>query len=284
VAIYRDGSKRSQPLNTKRTNEGGDKSDAAGTPEQVKTLEGRIAQLETELGALRESAQHPIRRRLPDTRMAVNHKFDVAGHEGYLTVGLFDNGQPGELFVTMAKEGSTIGGLMDSVGALTSMSLQYGVPLEALVKKFAHQRFEPSGFTRNPDIRQASSIIDYVFRWMACQFVPGYRESNSPNAGQAELPMPSVAADLKKKINRPVSDLPLADEAEASLMLKVSATATTSEGIASAAAAGHLIAASLTATIQNQKDAPPCPKCGHIAVRNGACYKCLNCGESLGCS
>jgi ribonucleoside-diphosphate reductase alpha chain len=226
VAIYRDGSKRSQPLNTKRTNEGGDKSDAAGTPEQVKTLEGRIAQLETELGALRESAQHPIRRRLPDTRMAVNHKFDVAGHEGYLTVGLFDNGQPGELFVTMAKDGSTIGGLMDSVGALTSMSLQYGVPLEALVKKFAHQRFEPSGFTRNPDIRQASSIIDYVFRWMACQFIPGYREANSPNAGQAELPMPTMAAELKKKINRPVSDLALADEAEGSLMLKVSATAT----------------------------------------------------------
>ena len=236
------------------------------------------------MGSVREGAQHPIRRRLPDTRMAVNHKFDVAGHEGYLTVGLFDNGQPGELFVTMAKEGSTIGGLMDSVGALTSMSLQYGVPLDALVKKFAHQRFEPSGFTRNPDIRQASSIIDYVFRWMAFQFVPGYREANSPNAAQTELPMPTVAAELKKKINRPVSDLPLADEAEASLMLKVSATATTSEGIASAAAAGHLIAASLTASIQNQKDAPPCPKCGHIAVRNGACYKCLNCGESLGCS
>jgi len=184
----------------------------------------------------------------------------------------------------MAKEGSTIGGLMDSVGALTSMSLQYGVPLEALVKKFAHQRFEPSGFTRNPDIRQASSIIDYVFRWMACQFIPGYREANSPNAGQAELPMPTMAAELKKKINRPVSDLALADEAEGSLMLKVSATTTTSEGIPSAAAAGHMIAASLTATIQNQKDAPPCPKCGHIAVRNGACYKCLNCGESLGCS
>jgi ribonucleoside-diphosphate reductase alpha chain len=204
VAIYRDGSKRSQPLNTKRTTEGGDKSDAAGTPEQVKTLECRIAQLETELVALRESAQHPIRRRLPDTRMAVNHKFDVAGHEGYLTVGLFDNGQPGELFVTMAKEGSTIGGLMDSVGALTSMSLQYGVPLEALVKKFAHQRFEPSGFTRNPDIRQASSIIDYVFRWMACQFVEGYRAANSPNGGQAELPMPGLLEELKKKVNRPV--------------------------------------------------------------------------------
>ncbi len=283
VAIYRDGSKRSQPLNTKKTSEGADKAEAVVPADQVKTLESRISELESEIEALREAAQVPARRRLPDTRMAINHKFDVAGHEGYLTVGLFENGQPGELFVTMAKEGSTIGGLMDSVGALTSMSLQYGVPLEALVKKFAHQRFEPSGFTKNPDIRQASSIIDYVFRWMACQFVPGYRQSTSPNSGQSELPMPGLMDDLKKKINRPVSDLPIADEGDTSIVVK--ATVTTAEGIPSAAAAGHIVAAaSLTATIQNQKDAPPCPKCGHIAVRNGACYKCLNCGESLGCS
>ncbi len=114
----------------------------------------------------------PLRRRLPDTRTAVTHKFDIAGHEGYLTVGLFDDGQPGELFITMAKEGSTIGGLMDSIGTLTSMALQYGVPLEALVKKFAHQRFEPSGFTKNPGIRNASSITDYVFRWLALPVHP----------------------------------------------------------------------------------------------------------------
>ena len=127
----------------------------------------------------------PLRRRLPDTRTAVTHKFDIAGHEGYLTVGLFDDGQPGELFITMAKEGSTIGGLMDSIGTLTSLALQYGVPLEALVKKFAHQRFEPSGFTKNPEIRNASSITDYVFRWMALQFVPGYRESMHARAQPA---------------------------------------------------------------------------------------------------
>ena len=123
-----------------------------------------------------------MRRRLPDTRTAITHKFDIAGHEGYLTVGLFEDGQPGELFVTMAKEGSTIGGLMDTIGTLTSMSLQYGVPLETLLKKFAHQRFEPSGFTKNPDIRNASSIIDYVFRWLAFQFIPDYREASTPRA------------------------------------------------------------------------------------------------------
>src|SRR5205814_2684306 len=101
-------------------------------------------------------------------------------------------GQPGELFITMAKEGSTIGGLMDSIATLTSLALQYGVPLEALVKKFSHQRFEPSGFTKNPDIRNASSITDYVFRWMALQFIPGYREANSPNRNQQERPMPGL--------------------------------------------------------------------------------------------
>jgi len=282
VAIYRDGSKRSQPLNTKKTSEGGDKGEGAVATEQVKSLEARIAELESEVSRLAKLGQHPARRRLPDTRMAINHKFDVAGHEGYLTVGLFENGLPGELFVTMAKEGSTIGGLMDSVGALTSMSLQYGVPLEALVKKFAHQRFEPSGFTRNPDIRQASSIIDYVFRWMACQFIDGFREASSPGAGQSELPMAGLAEELRKRVNRPVADLPIADEADTSIT--VCSTTTTSEGRPSAAAAGHLVAKALTASIQNQKDAPPCPKCGHISVRNGACYKCLNCGESLGCS
>ena len=108
--------------------------------------------------------------------MSLTHKFDIAGHEGYLTVGLFEDGQPGELFITMAKEGCTIGGLMDTVGTLTSIALQYGVPLESLVKKFAHQRFEPSGFTKNPEIRNASSITDYVFRWLGCQFIQATRK------------------------------------------------------------------------------------------------------------
>ena len=275
VAIYRDGSKRSQPLNTKK---GGDQAQKAeAVLDEVAELRRKILDLDTEISRLKEMAQHPLRRRLPDTRMAVNHKFEIAGHEGYLTVGLFENGQPGELFITMAKEGSTIGGLMDTIGALTSLSLQYGVPLESLVRKFAHQRFEPSGFTRNPQVRQASSIIDYVFRWMACQFLPGYREANSPGGeAQPELKIPGLEEIERRAVNRPVTDLPLRGEGEGSGIAKLAAaTAPTSPSMGASA---------LTSTFVNMHDAPSCPKCGHIAVRNGACFKCLNCGESLGCS
>ncbi|HUE36964.1 MAG TPA: vitamin B12-dependent ribonucleotide reductase, partial [Candidatus Acidoferrum sp.] len=211
VAIYRDGSKRSQPLNTKKTNDGGEKV----TPALTSALENRIKELETDVAKLRTEAGKPIRRRLTDTRPAITHKFDIAGHEGYLTVGLFDDGRPGELFVTMAKEGSTIGGLMDTIGTLTSMSLQYGVPLETLLKKFAHQRFEPSGFTKNPEIRNASSIIDYVFRWLAFQFIADYRESVAAATGlQPELAMPGLIEEVKKKLNRPVPELPIAEDTE----------------------------------------------------------------------
>ncbi len=193
MAIYRDGSKRSQPLNTQKTNDGGEKVSPEAAP-----WVSRIKELETEIAGLRAEAGKPLRRRLPETRTAVTHKFDIAGHEGYLTVGLFGNNQPGELFITMAKEGSTIGGLMDAIGTLTSMALQYGVPLEALVRKFAHQRFEPSGFTKNPEIRNASSITDYVFRWMALQFIPSYRENLLATRNQPELAMPGLLEEEKK--------------------------------------------------------------------------------------
>ena len=264
VAIYRDGSKRSQPLNTKKTNEAGDKTAVAPA------LDARIKELEAQVEQLQDESGKPLRRRLTDTRTAITHKFNIADHEGYLTVGLFEDGQPGELFITMAKEGSTIGGLMDSVGTLTSMSLQYGVPLEALVKKFAHQRFEPSGFTKNPDIRNASSITDYVFRWMAFQFIPGYRENITAVRNQPELVMPGLAEEIKKKVNRPVADLPISEDTDL-IELKASQR-------------HERRAASLTQMITNQQDAPTCPNCGNVVVRNGACYKCLNCGESLGCS
>jgi ribonucleoside-diphosphate reductase alpha chain len=272
VAIYRDGSKRSQPLNTKRTNEGVD-----AKAEVVITDDMRVKELEADVAKLRNEAGKPLRRRLAETRTAITHKFDIAGHEGYFTVGLFEDGTPGELFITMAKEGSTIGGLMDSIGTLTSMALQYGVPLDALVKKFAHQRFEPSGFTKNPDIRNASSITDYVFRWMAIQFIEGYREANVPNRNQPELAMPGLIEELKKKVNRPVPDLPLSEEASALKSAKP-AGAFYSNG-------GARTVTTLSDAIKHfQQDAPTCPSCGHLAVRNGACYKCLNCGESLGCS
>jgi ribonucleoside-diphosphate reductase alpha chain len=237
----------------------------------VQELEEKIRELETLVAGMRKQAGQPLRRRLHDTRMAVNHKFDIAGHEGYLTVGLFEDNRPGELFVTMAKEGSTIGGLMDTIGALTSMALQYGVPLEGLVKKFAHQRFEPSGFTKNPDIRNASSIIDYVFRWMGCQFVPGYKESTAPKRPQPDLPMPGLTEAEKAALNRGTQEMfPTAGGTD---FINVKAA----HGV-------HGTAISLTATFVNQSDAPACPGCGSMTVRNGACYKCLNCGESLGCS
>lgn len=277
VAIYRDGSKRSQPLNTKKTNEGGSST--------LSTDSTRLRELEEEVAKLRQEAGQPLRRRLPETRRAVTHKFDIAGHEGYLTVGLFDDGQPGELFITMAKEGSTIGGLMDSIGTLTSLALQYGVPLEALSKKFAHQRFEPSGFTKNPDIRSASSITDYVFRWMALQFIPGYRESTIPQQKQAELAMPGLIEEVKKKVNRPVPELPLAEDPEAGMSAAPSRARLGGNGSRSNGGNSRRQVKTLSDAIAHfQEDAPTCPNCGHVAVRNGACYKCLNCGESLGCS
>jgi len=288
VAIYRDGSKRSQPLNTKKTNESGENN----------TVDLRIQELEGQVLALRAKSGQPLRRRLPDTRTAVTHKFDVAGHEGYLTVGLFEDGQPGELFITMAKEGSTIGGLMDCIGTLTSLALQYGVPLEALMRKFAHQRFEPSGFTKNPEIRNASSIIDYVFRWLALQFIPGHRESIAGSRNQRELAMPGLDEEIKKKVNRPVPDLPLSDDTD----ILIQATPGNSNGNGNGnghasgngngngvsahgkTTSGHVVTTLNESVAHFQLDAPTCPNCGHVAVRNGACYKCLNCGESLGCS
>ncbi|MBI5396562.1 MAG: vitamin B12-dependent ribonucleotide reductase [Verrucomicrobia bacterium] len=247
VAIYRDGSKRSAPLSTRKS----------GEPDE----------------AAASAVLKPFRRRMPETRMAITHKFDIAGHEGYLHVGLFEDGTPGELFITMAKEGSTIGGLMDSIGTLTSMALQYGVPMDTLVRKFAHQRFEPSGLTKNPDIRFAASITDYVFRWLGCQFIPGFREETNPQRGQTELPMKELQEAIKKKLNRPVPELPLAEEP----VVNTAAPARKANGNGGPKTLSESVA-------HMMKDAPVCPKCGHLVVRNGACFKCLNCGESLGCS
>src|SRR5437764_818467 len=213
VAIYREGSKRSAPLNTRKTKDMGTASAGANLGEKA-GVERRILELEQELATLRMQLHQPVRQRMPDTRTSLTHKFEIAGHEGYITVGLYEDGQPGELFITMSKEGSTIGGLMDTVGTLTSIALQYGVPLESLVKKFAYQRFEPSGFTKNPDIRHATSITDYVFRWLACQFIKGYKEATSPNRAQPDLPLKEIAEIEKKALNRPVTDLARTGEKE----------------------------------------------------------------------
>jgi len=222
LAIYRDGCKRSQPLNTAR--------------EEKKVAEIR-----------------PVRRKLPDERQAVTHKFSIAGHEGYLTVGLYEDGQPGEIFLKMAKEGSTVSGLMDSIATMTSIALQYGVPLRALVEKFSHTRFEPAGFTNNREIPIAKSITDYVFRYLGSRFLVGEPEVPDEQETQAE------ATGLAPAEQRP-----------------------------RAAVAGGAVApgehGAGFAAIVNQADAPSCPDCGSIMIRNGSCYKCPNCGGTSGCS
>jgi ribonucleoside-diphosphate reductase alpha chain len=275
VAIYRDGSKRSQPLNTQRVSQG-----SSAQTQELEALRARVAELEAEVARLRAQVGKPIRRRLPDTRRAVNHKFNIAGHDGYLNVGLFDDGQPGELFITMAKEGSTIGGLMDTVATLTSIALQYGVPLEALVRKFSHQRFEPSGVTNNKEIRNASSIIDYIFRWLALEFIPGYREEHSPNHGQQELPIPGLQEEIKKRLNKPVPELPIEQDTEQPQTQGQQKNPATSGSSPSQTDRSQ----NPSFAFVNQLDAPLCTNCGQVTVRAGSCYTCPNCFTSQGCS
>ncbi len=180
--------------------------------------------------------------------MAFTHKFSIAGHEGYLTIGLYEDGTPGEIFLRMAKEGSTVSGLMDTIATMTSISLQYGVPLEALVNKFSHTRFEPSGFTNNREIPIAKSVMDYVFRYLGNRYLGGAGEA--PAAEQAEKSDPEVDAPRI--------------------------------AVAGGAVAGR--AGEQTASFVNQADAPSCMDCGSIMIRSGSCYKCLNCGATSGCS
>src|SRR3984893_16301211 len=279
VAIYRDGSKRSAPLNTKKTKDMG----VEEIPE-AGMLRGRIRDLEKEVETLRGTVEQPSRNRMPDTRVSLTHKFEIAGHEGYITVGLYENGEPGELFIQMAKEGSTIGGLMDTVATLTSLSLQYGVPLESLVKKFAYQRFEPSGFTKNPDIRNATSITDYVFRWLGCQFIKGYKEATAPSRSQPDLPMKEIAEIEKKAINRPVAELPRTAEKE---IIDVITSRSNSEGTPGHATNGlsKTHAERVREALGNMYMGISCSNCGSTKViRAGACGICTECGTSQGCS
>jgi len=284
IAIYRDGSKRSAPLNTRKTKDMGGAGDDVGLDIMVEPeeLQKRIVELEGEITMLRSRMNQPVRHRMQDTRMSLTHRFEIAGHEGYITVGLYEDGQPGELFITMAKEGSTIGGLMDTVGTLTSIALQYCVPLESLVKKFAYQRFEPSGFTKNPDIRNATSITDYVFRWLGCQFIKGYKEATSPSRAQGELPMKEIGEMEKKAINRPVADLPRTAEKE---VLDVITNHAPNEGSPHMASNGHTHADRVAEALGNMFMDITCSHCGsNKVVRAGACGVCTECGTSQGCS
>ena len=293
IAIYRDGSKRSAPLNVKKTKDMGgvdstaqEAAGAIGALEAVfsdkAALESRVADLDKELAALRVTAGQPVRHRMPETRLALNHKFEIAGHEGYVTVGLFEDGQPGELFIQMSKEGSTIGGLMDTIATLTSISLQYGVPLESLVRKFAYQRFEPSGFTKNPDIRNATSITDYVFRWLGCQFIKGYKEATSPHRAHPDLPLKELAEIDKKAINRPVPDLARKSESE---VIDIITHKNGSEGHPHQHINGSTHAEKVQTALGNMYMDITCSNCGSSKViRAGACGCCTECGTSQGCS
>lgn len=263
-ALYRDGCKLSQPLSSTSDQEKGKEGSADPTPEATPAA-AAAAPIEA-----KPVPAKPQRRRLPDTRRSLTHKFNVAGHEGYLTVGLYDDGKPGELFITMSKEGSTIGGLMDAVGTATSVALQYGVPVESLVNKFSHQRFEPAGWTENPEIPIAKSLVDYIFRWMGMQFVPGYREMHAPNGGGAKEPVRMVAEPVVERT-----------AAARTPTAHVHVTKTEIDLVVEAKAAGSVLSQSLG---EAQGDAPACDVCGTITVRSGTCYKCLNCGASMGCS
>jgi ribonucleoside-diphosphate reductase alpha chain len=283
IAIYREGSKRSAPLNTRKTRDMGGNTDAAlDVTADREDFQQRILELEQELATLRGMANQPVRHRMSDTRMSLTHKFEIAGHEGYITVGLYEDRQPGELFIHMAKEGSTIGGLMDTVGTLTSVALQYGVPLENLVKKFAYQRFEPSGFTKNPDIRNATSITDYVFRWLGCQFIKGYKEATSSSRGQTELPLKEIPEMEKKALNRPVSDLPRTGEKE---LIDVITNHVSNDGEPQVASNGNSHADRVKEALGGMFMDIICSVCGSDKViRAGACGLCTECGTSQGCS
>ena len=220
IAIYRDNSKRTQPLNV-----------AKG----AKSKETRQA----------ETGFKPVRRKLPSVRRALTHKFSIGGHEGYITVGMYDDGQPGEIFLVMAKEGSAISGLMDSFATAISLALQYGVPLRVLIDKFSHVRFEPSGHTGNPEIPFAKSIVDYIFRWLASKFLSTEEQLQTGVHVIDKAGTSGTEDAMRNAEQKPLNDLK---------------------------------------SMYALDDAPTCAGCGSIMVRNGSCYKCMNCGETSGCS
>lgn len=271
VAIYRENSKRSQPLSTSK---GGNTQNAK---EAVETSGDGMLSAEPEIiERVVERVVHTAeRRRLPDERPSITHKFSIAGHEGYLHVGQYpDTRMPGEIFITMAKQGSTISGLMDAFATSISLALQYGVPLEDMCKKFSHMRFEPSGFTNNRQIPIAKSIMDYIFRYLEYKFL------------QPETPLVKVADPTADEID---TSGPAADTVQADMFPSskpptggtVDAFLSKETGVAVAAAPA--VATAPAGGFQNQEDAPPCSNCGSITVRAGSCYSCPNCGNTSGC-
>ena len=258
VAVYRDGCKRSQPLSTAKVENttGQKRAQPFGHLSPEELLYQMAATLKP------GGAPVAMRRKLPDERSSKTHKFSVGGHDGYITVGMYDDGTPGEIFIRMAKEGSTVSGLMDCFATAVSLSLQHGVPLRLLVDKFAHTRFDPAGFTGNEEIPRASSIMDYIFRWLQAKFLPEHHAANIENPAQLPLTIPPglpAGKPLPQELDLKSSHAPGAN--------------------------GH---ASKTPQVKvswaTETDAPLCHECGSMMVRSGACHKCLNCGSTSGCS
>jgi ribonucleoside-diphosphate reductase alpha chain len=233
VAIYRDGCKRTQPLNTGRE----------------KATDRAAAGPAAAVAAAPAPAPWPVRRRLPDERHSLTHKFSIGGHEGYVTAGLYEDYTVGEIFIVMAKEGSVISGMVDSFATAVSLALQYGVPLRVLVDKFVNVRFEPSGITANPDIRFAKSVTDYVFKWLALKFIPDH-----PVLAEVRRSAPEKPGDA---VREAMGGTP----------------ASASAGLGGA-----------PSTHEMMTDAPTCPDCGALMIRNASCYRCFNCGTTNGCS
>ena len=253
IAIYRDGCKRTQPLSTSKTDPGLGKSVSAVAAAP----------------AITNGPPAAVRRKLPDERQSLTHKFAVAGHEGYIHVGLYETGEPGEIFVKMAKEGSTVSGLMDSFATAISLALQHGVPLRLLVDKFSRTRFEPYGFTENPEIPRASSIMDYLFRWLGSKFVRADGEASANHDYQID-----ASGDLKR-----VADVVVAGKSTAVEVIDATKTNGHGNGNGKAHALGNGNYSFIART-----DAPTCPECGSIMIPNGSCHKCVNCGTTSGCS
>jgi len=268
VAIYRDGSKKSQPLMAK----------GGVTHEKTQVAAGASP-------AVEEMSQYgppkAVRRKLPDERLSVTHKFSVGGHDGYITVGLYEDGTPGEIFITMAKEGSTVSGLMDSFATATSIALQHGVPLKLLCEKFAHSRFEPSGWTSNPDIGFAKSIMDYIFRWLHLRFLTGQQqtlfEGLRPKHFAEKLMGPEPLPDERSLTN---GTLPPA----AGIPPSVGSPTTSDQRPTTPIDRGLYHSADAMKEFVDLGDAPSCHICGAIMTRNGSCYRCMSCGSTSGCS
>jgi ribonucleoside-diphosphate reductase alpha chain len=259
-----------------------------------------------------------VRHRLPEERASVTHKFSIAGHEGYITVGLYPTGQPGELFIKMAKEGSTVSGLMDSFATSISLALQHGVPLKVLCEKFAHTRFEPSGWTGNEQIGYAKSLMDYIFRWLNLRFLSGtqlslfaglapqapqlpaspslLQESESEDESFSQNHLAKLAEEVARRLNQVSGQNgnPATSGATATntIAASIAASSTPTPNIEPHAASNasvadrniHYHAADAMRELYDMGDAPSCQTCGAIMVRNGSCYRCMSCGSTSGCS